>query len=163
GVRIQARLKRDARVSAMRAHPREAAATPRPIASTGGPGIFPIPVSVRKPQAVSARPARLVRIPAMRTSRDCSGVPGSGRSRIALLGQHDEDVHDQENAREDSEGAHDQEELRRGATDLDRLCDSARLRILDAEGQMVARDTETEILCDLVRDRDTLHDPADIR
>src|SRR5947199_9270327 len=28
---------------------------------------------------------------------------------------------------------------------------------------MVARDTETEILCDLVRDRDTLHDPADIR
>ena len=88
---------------------------------------------------------------------------GDPQFRLALLGQHDEDVHDQENAREDSEGAHDQEELRRGATDLDRLCDSARLRILDAEGQMVARDTETEILCDLVRDRDTLHDPADIR
>src|SRR5205807_9674724 len=60
-------------------------------------------------------------------------------------------------------GAHGQEELRRGATDLDRLCDSARLRILDAEGRMVARVTETELLCDLVRDRDTLHDPADIR
>src|SRR5207249_11980872 len=29
--------------------------------------------------------------------------------------------------------------------------------------QLVARDTEPEILCDLVRDRDTLHDPADIR
>src|SRR3989441_7875443 len=83
GARIQARLKTDASVSAIRAHPREAAAIPRPIATRGGPGIFPIPVSVAKPQAVSARPAKAVRSPANRMARDRSPVAGSGRSRMA--------------------------------------------------------------------------------
>ena len=83
GARIQARLKTDARVSAIRAHPREAATIPRPIATTGGPGIFPIPVSVTKPHEASARPATVARRPAIKMSRDRSCVAGSGRSRMA--------------------------------------------------------------------------------
>src|SRR5207245_2267135 len=83
GIRIQVRLKAAARVSAARAQPREAAAIPIPMASTGGPGIFPIPVFAANPHAVRTAPARAMRAPTIRVSRERSRVLGSGRSRIA--------------------------------------------------------------------------------
>src|SRR5213076_3466168 len=83
GTRIQTRLKADAIVRADRACPREATAIPRPRERSGGPGIFPRPVFAVKPQAVRASPAAAARRPAARTSLERSGVPGSGRSRIA--------------------------------------------------------------------------------
>src|SRR5947209_19333753 len=79
GSRIHARLKAAARVIAARAHPREAAATPSPRAKTGGPGIFPMPVSTAKPHAVSAIPPRVTRDPPRGTSLDGSRVAGTGR------------------------------------------------------------------------------------
>ncbi len=83
GIKIHARLKSDARVSAGRAHPREDAAIPRPIARTGGPGILPMPVFAAKPHAVRIAPPSATSAPTSTTSRDRSRVPGSGRSRIA--------------------------------------------------------------------------------
>src|SRR2546425_780566 len=176
GSRIHARLKAAARVIPARAHPRDAAAMPSPSARTGGPGIFPMPVSAAKPHTVSAIPPRATRIPATRTSRDRSCVPGSGRSRIArtmfrrLTRQEAGRIVIQGSAvpamnavRKDAERPHDEEEVRRIPADLQGLRGVVGLDRLDAQQEVARRDAEPQILRHAIGVRDAVGDASPVR
>ena len=89
--------------------------------------------------------------------------PRDAEFRLPLLREHDEDVHDEEDAREDPEGSHDEEQLRRIAADLDGLGDAVRLHGVDAQVEVVDRDAQAEVRRDVVRDPEAVRDSSDVR
>ena len=83
--------------------------------------------------------------------------------RLPLLREHHEDVHDEEDAREDAERSHDEEQLGRVASDLHGLGDFVRLDRLDAEGEVAGRDAEPQVLRHAIGIRDAVRDASEIR
>jgi len=89
---------------------------------------------------------------------------GNPKLRLPFLGEHDEDVHDQKDAREDAERAHDEEQVRRVPADLHGLRDRVRLHGVDLQAhEMVLRNAQPQVVCHLLGRRDALRDPADVR
>ena len=89
--------------------------------------------------------------------------PRDAEFRFPLLREHDEDVHDEEDAREDPEGSHHEEQFRRIAADLDGLGDAVRLHGVDAQVEVVDRDAQAEVRRDVVRDPEAVRDSSDVR